>query len=401
MRILSSALVLFSALSFAACSSDDDPEADAAVSADGGIAADGGGSVDANDPSDADLPDISGLPDAGGNPGDSGVVLGEPIEAPVDTWTWVDFPESACNDGSPTGIGVRTSSTSSNVLLFFNGGGACWDFLTCFTLGTATLGPIGATEFNRISGQINAGVFDRANPDNIFADWNLVFIPYCTGDTHAGDNVINYDPNGQASGMFHHVGRKNFNAFVQRLAATFPSPGKLVVSGASAGGFGAAWNYNTVRTYWPTGQVYLIDDSGPALKSNAISPTLRDAWLTSWNLGPLLDDICGAECADDFSVAYTKAGEKFPNDRKALLSSLQDDVIRSFMMLSPQAFQAALLEMSAEVIDPQANFKYFFVTGSSHTMLGDPQNYTVHGLNLLPWMEQMVTDDPAWSSHQP
>lgn len=391
-----SAMVLLSALSVAACSSDDDPKPDASTSTDGGIAADGGGGGGEDG---GGLPDAAALPDAA-SPGDTGVVLGDPIVAPDDTWTWVDFPESACNDGSPTGIGVRTSATSSNVLLFFNGGGACWDYLTCFQLGTATLGPIGAAQFNAVSNQLNAGVFDRSNDDNIFRDWNLVFIPYCTGDTHAGDSVVTHEQNGQM-GVFHHVGRKNFQAYVQRLAATFPTPGKLVVSGASAGGFGAAWNYNTVRTYWPTGQVYLIDDSGPALKSDAIDVRLRDAWLVSWNLGPLLDDICGAECADDFSVAYTKAAEKYPNDRMALLSSLQDQVIRGFMNLSPEEFEAALLEMTTEVIEPLPNFKYFYVGGSSHTMLGDPQNYTTHGLNLFPWMEQMVTDDPAWGSHQP
>ncbi len=35
--------------------------------------------------------------------------LGEPLMAPAKMWTWIDFPDSVCDDGSPTGIGVNLS----------------------------------------------------------------------------------------------------------------------------------------------------------------------------------------------------------------------------------------------------------------------------------------------------
>ncbi|HEY3853707.1 MAG TPA: hypothetical protein VGO67_04860 [Verrucomicrobiae bacterium] len=52
-------------------------------------------------------------------------------------WTWVPFTNAFCLDGSTTGIGINPSTASSKVLIFLDGGGACWDQLTCYTLQSA------------------------------------------------------------------------------------------------------------------------------------------------------------------------------------------------------------------------------------------------------------------------
>ena len=54
---------------------------------------------------------------------------------------------------------------------------------------------------------------------------------------HAGDNVATYsDNNGMDTHMYHHAGQANILAYAPRIAGTWPSPDKLVVSGSSAGG---------------------------------------------------------------------------------------------------------------------------------------------------------------------
>ena len=73
--------------------------------------------------------------------------LGALINAPQTTWTWVDFPDSACSDGSTTGIGISPSS-STNLVIFLEGGGACGDYATCYVNHFAVLGPFGQAEFN-------------------------------------------------------------------------------------------------------------------------------------------------------------------------------------------------------------------------------------------------------------
>lgn len=360
-------------------------------------------------PSDQGAPD-TGAPDGGppdSSPGDRGPIdvgtipIGTPITAPNRTWTWVDFPDSHCDDGSTTGIGVNLSDTTTNTIFFLDGGGACWDYVTCFVIGTAQRGPFGQAQFEARSRSLRNSIFDRTVAENPFKDWNQVFIPYCTGDVHGGNNVAMYS-NGTTTRTYNHVGRRNMNAFLGRLYPTFPSPGKLVVSGSSAGGFGAAFNYVAVRSLWTTGQVYLLDDSGPALAGDAVPAALRDAWYSSWHIQEVLDAICGGtSCRTDFSLATTIIARNFPNDRFALLSSLQDQTIRTYFMRSPAAFQAALLMTAHDVLDPLPNFKYFFTPGEQHTMLGGPASHTSRTTNLWDWLTQQVTDDPAWSSTSP
>ncbi|MFS8068976.1 MAG: hypothetical protein ACMG6S_21655, partial [Byssovorax sp.] len=63
---------------------------------------------------------------------------GDPIVAPDEQWTWIPFDNAFCGNGSTTGIGVSLSKKSSRVVIYLEGGGACWSELTCNTLKTAS-----------------------------------------------------------------------------------------------------------------------------------------------------------------------------------------------------------------------------------------------------------------------
>ena len=46
-------------------------------------------------------------------------------------WTWVPFADAKCRDGSSTGIAVNPSSGSDKLMIFLQGGGACFNATTC------------------------------------------------------------------------------------------------------------------------------------------------------------------------------------------------------------------------------------------------------------------------------
>lgn len=349
----------------------------------------------------------SSVTDSGADskPTDSGALdaadakpAGAPIVTPKSTWTWVDFPDSTCDDGTPTGLGVNLGD-SANVLVYHTGGGACWDGTTCFTLRTATTGPYGSTQFAMAVPAMSSAIFDRLDPSNPFRDWSYVFVPYCTGDWHGGDNVASYVVGGVTK-TYHHEGRKNVRAYLSRLTATFPSPTKVAIAGSSAGGYGAMLDYDLYRAAWPAAQSYALDDSGALLRNDDLPATLRTQFYASWRLDKFLDAQCPS-CRTDLSALVKARAAAYPSDRFALLSSTQDAVMRSSYALTGPAFEAALLSLGTGVYDPTARARYFFTTGTQHTVLFNWTTTFTGTLDLRTWVRRFVLDDAAWASARP
>lgn len=352
----------------------------------------------------------SGGADAGTSPdgattgdattGDGGSNKGEPIAAPEGKWTFVDFPDSACDDGTPTGIGIYPNKANDKLLIFLNGGGACWDYGTCVTFNTSTHGPIGSKQFASASAAFGGSVMDHALADNPFKDYSTVWIPYCTGDVHTGDTVNTYGDGAGKTAQIHHKGHANVLAYLKRLVPTFSKPGKIVVSGSSAGGGGALFNYPTFREAWPGVPMMLVEDSLPLFVGNSITPTLRKAWFDSWKLDAVAGPICPG-CKDDLSLFMKAVAEKYPQDRLALLSSQQDRTIRTYFQLQPAAFQTALEQLTTDVLDKQPNWRHFYVTGETHTMLGSPDKFSVGSTTLWPWLGKLANDATPPASADP
>ena len=334
----------------------------------------------------------------GGSPSVGSPPLGQPISGlTAGEWNWVPFPDSACSDGSATGIGVNPGG-GPDLVFFLEGGGACASGTTCFALHTATLGPFGAAEFAVRSASNSGSILDRALPGSPFADATLVYVPYCTGDVHGGDRVVTYSDG--PGGTMHHTGHTNILAYLKRVAATYPSPRRLVVSGSSAGGFGTLVNYQAFRGYYPASQGFLVDDSGPPLES-AGGPLIQ-AGFQNWGIADLLDSLCGAGvCEADLSKALAALVRKYPADRLALLSWNADPTISAYFLITEAAFTAALLKMASDVIDPANNARAFIVTGQAHTMLGQAGTVSQNGIPLVTWLTQQVTGSASWLSEEP
>jgi hypothetical protein len=320
-----------------------------------------------------------------------------PAGLPRNTWTWVDLPGTECSDGSQTGIAVSPGDRD-DVVVFLDGGGACWDTLTCFTIGAANPGPyVRASWEAERDKRIPGSFLDRTAAGNPFAEDTLVFVPYCTGDVHTGDTVQSYPG---APRPWHHKGRVNVQRALDWIAGAITAPPRLVVSGASAGGFGSLLAFDVFRRRFPAAKGYLVDDSGPLLVGDDINPAIRAAWFASWRLDEILLPIC-ERCAVDLSALFPALSSRYPGDRLALLSSTRDAVIRSFFLLTPTQFEGRLLRLANDVIAPLPNVKTFLVPGETHTMIGAPARFTAGGVGLVEWLRREVEDDPAWGSVGP
>lgn len=287
--------------------------------------------------------------------------------------------------------------TGPDVVVYFEGGGMCWNALTCFTLQTATGGPFGQTQFAALVPQLSGSILDRSLAGNPFATASLVFVPYCTGDLHGGNNIASYTSSSTTK-TYDHLGHANVLAFLPRVAATWPTPRKLTIAGSDAGGYGALFNYATIRGAIHATETYLIDDSGPPLPNGVIPAGQLALMFSNWNLGALLDPQCS--CRNGFEPALQALTQRFPSDRVSLLSYEQDSVIPSYFGLTATQFQTDLNATATGAIVPAANARSFFVSGSGHVLLFAPSTLT-QGVSLTTWLAQQIGDSAAWTSEAP
>lgn len=413
MRLASLSLVLL------ACNGgvDGPPRDSDAGRRDGGstVARDGGTSVPDSD-SGAVVPDTGVRIGAG--PFVPGDAIAIPAEAPYDTWTWFDVPEALCANGSPTGIGLNPREGARDVVIFLQGGGVCWNNTTCFVDGEITaysLDGYGEREFERTAMyELGNGIFDRGDSSNPFRDFHFVFVPYCTGDLHTGNRTTNYE-----DGTIRHFGHENMARYLARIVPTFAGVTRVVLTGSSAGGFGAAWNFEQTRGAFGSGpEVLLVDDSGPYLAAPYFSQEIQQAFAASFGTTETLPG-----CADcDPSVpgrglqnVYAYLAATVPGFRGSLICSLRDISVSDVLSRPPGnpdlqcdpgacEFENGLRALYETEIEPAApgRMEVFYIEGGDHVWLDDaPSSVVTSGTSLAEFLSAQLSGDAAWDSVLP
>jgi hypothetical protein len=283
-------------------------------------------------------------------------------------WTAVTLPASAsCGNGTPARVFVNRTPKTTKTLVYFEGGGACWAQNSCLgkgKLSEVASNPNGVPE-NYFS-QLNIAAYGLGTPlitrtpvlSKIFTqDWNLVYVPYCTGDVHAGSAVQTYaDADPTKPLVYYHYGYRNAKALGAWMAANLPRPEKLLVSGSSAGGVGSTANYGVLRLSINPVKSSLVADSGPlfpAPQGGSVeqypSLPLQNKVRASWGVDrpdgvatELIAQFPQAGDVSDLSTLNTGLAKVFPQDRFGYMAFQEDGVFSSFSYTSFYANLAAL-----------------------------------------------------------
>jgi hypothetical protein len=219
------------------------------------------------------------------------IMLAKPKEASsaveISDHDWRIVPmhgQTSCSDGSPYSIFIKKGN-SANLIIHFSGGGACWDNITCaapITLASVFDGDsrqLKSFYFPNVTKFIPAiltGLLDNAAESNPFKDWNVVFIPYCTGDLHIGNTTNSYSIDGRQFEIRHN-GRNNSLEALQWVFDNFDNPGKVLVSGESAGAYGSAFWAPHVAAHYESNKIYQLSD-GSLLASNRWKEIMDTVW---------------------------------------------------------------------------------------------------------------------------
>jgi len=280
----------------------------------------------------------------------------------------------------------------SKLLIMLQGGGACWqDFYFCNILAEDQEPP-----------PPPAGIWDFDSPDNPFADYSVVYMPYCDGSVFAGDNDV-VDPNFQLGGVRFHRGLRNLTAGMDLAKATFPKPNRITVAGSSAGGVGAtAFAPFLARfEYGNKPKLTVFNDAGP-VAVNLFDTGAAAARAADWQFGQFYPASC-TDC-DPLGQATAVIDWRLENDstiREAFYETDGDATNRFFTSVPTQELYRALIlsEHGALNAAHPDRYKRFIVSGDdSHTALQSPLFYSqdANGVPLNEWTDDFLVPRPSW-----
>jgi len=316
-----------------------------------------------------------------------------------------------CMNGSPYAYFVKRGSVNK-LLIYYQGGGACWDYITCsIPMCYTNVNPAGDDNPNKQ----HSGFSDLSDPRNPFRDWNVVVVSYCSCDIHFGDADQDY------VGGLHveHRGYQNARVVEKWAREHFVNPERIFVTGSSAGAYGAWFNAPLHEAVWPASHFDVLADAGNGVITQDFLDNEFPHWKFAANLPRTIPGLRDTLTNGTGVPGYTKVVTSFfPDTRWAHYSTAFDGGLggqTSFyqVMLNLQNFFvwanwweascAFNANMRKQAIDTAAavplNYRYYIGTGSLHTMWGSDKVYTdtTGGVPLIvDWVNAMLAGDPDW-----
>jgi hypothetical protein len=344
---------------------------------------------------------------AAGAGGDSGAggsagapVANEPTIDKLEQGKWNQlFPagDTTCSDGSPFSYFVRPGA-SNKIVVEFSGGGACWNDFSC-TAGAAYFNVNVETPKYVMDETTATGISNHGNDANPFKDWTHVFIPYCTGDIHAGDNIKTYMPSGTT---IKHKGAVNARAALKWVYANAEKPDKAFVTGCSAGGYGATFWAPYVRQHYDNAgatKVYHFSDSAAGIISKDFFQEIADSWNTK-QVYPSF--IPGADPTDSAKLStFYVAVANFYKDMPMVQYNTTYDETQSFYYNAitgdvPAGWTPLMNAEMKTIKDGTTTFHDYIAPDHKHCIIPYDEFYTVevNGKKLVDTVTDLVNDKP-------
>ena len=312
-------------------------------------------------------------------------------------WESLTAPaDCMCSDGSEFTYFVRQADPNK-VLFFLEGGGACFNKDTC--------GPDSGT-FKRTVGHDGGmtdgeGIFDFSNPKNPFADYSMVFVPYCTGDVHIGNATTDYGD----GVVVHHNGYVNGSTALAKMAELFPDATQVVVAGESAGSIPTPLYAGLAHDLMPTAKLtVLADGSGAYPDAPVLNATIGAQWGTMKAV-PNWPTTAGLT-AEQWSLPglFVQAGKHDPTITFARHDYAFDNTQTSFAALAgvPAENLVQLIDTNEQQIEASGIDLYSYIApGDTHTVLHSNAFYTetVNGTLFVDWVTDLITAQPIADVH--
>jgi hypothetical protein len=284
------------------------------------------------------------------------------------------------------------------VMIFLNGGGACWRAQECDPRGKPTYT---MTSDSANDASVRSGIFDVVNPVNPVRDFTMVFVPYCTGDVHLGTREVEYESRDAKGGprtfAVRHGGGANVEAVLDWVYTNFHNPSVVFVTGVDAGAIPSPVIAAKVARHYPRARVVQLGDAAGGYHAPVVPNLLADWGATEY----LQDDPAfrSIDSADfSFERLYIAAARATPRVRFAQVNTANDASQLSFLsLLGVKATPLAKL-LATDLAEVRAGvpwFRTYTAPGRMHTILRSNAVYstTVDGVLFRDWLDGLVNGE--------
>ena len=297
-----------------------------------------------------------------------------------------------CADGSEFSFWVREAS-HDRILVYLQDGGACFSAETCApdsdAYNTTAEGPTGA-----------GGIFDFADERNPFAEYSVVYVPYCTGDVHLGNISTEY----AADLRVHHKGYVNGAAALDHVAANASGASDVVVVGESAGSIAAPLYAALVSDRLPDARITVLADGSGSYPAVPRISEIMAAWGFGTNTPPWLSSANSTAAQWSFPSLFIHSGRHDPEIVFARHDYAYDETQqrRSTMVGIPATDLLSQIDANEALIEAAGvNLLSYVAPGNEHTALSDGTFYTeeVNGQPLMDWVTKLVDGETVEDVH--
>ncbi len=205
-------------------------------------------------------------------------LVGEPT---IGKWYSKEFENAVSSDGSKWEGYLKKGSENKVMVIFFGGGLSVDEFTAARPLnndGGFYAADVSVGQHIMANAYVKWGIGNDKD-ENPFKDWSIIIIPYNNGDFHSGQGDFEYtDLDGNTKTLYHH-GYTNYQMMMNEALKYIGNEAEQVlITGASAGGFGAALLADDVTTFFPNTKDFTVFVDSSLLLNKDWNKVMTGVW---------------------------------------------------------------------------------------------------------------------------
>lgn len=208
----------------------------------------------------------------------------------VGKWYAMDIDTAISSDGSKWQGYFRKGSENKIILYFYGGGFSVNDYTAARSMDVegGFYNPRLNAGLNVMTYAIKEWGIGNSAQDNLFKNWTFIGVPYCNGDFHAGTNTKKYSALDGSTETIYYQGYNNYRNLVTKIFDYInDTPEQLLITGSSAGGFGAAiLADDTIELFNNPQDVTVHVDSSLLINKN-----WHEVMVNEWNSPKTFSDV--------------------------------------------------------------------------------------------------------------